>query len=299
MTSVPADVGAWLRALADHADLDAAVAEHLAACNERGLMPATLVKKYHALARADRELGGLLEVGEPALRRWWRSTAATRGRAPATRVAERSHIREFFKWCVREELRADDPTMRLDAPRRRRRLPRPADEQAVRRMLADLEGKEWRAVALASLAGLRCAEVAAVRPRHVRFDSEGRATLRVSGKGGHERAVPIPPALARDLAALPPDAPAVPTQYGTAYTPDGMSAALGRLLREHGVQASAHMLRHAFATRAYSATGDLLATQRALGHANPATTAVYADVTGADVRAAVEPLWTDLERETP
>jgi site-specific recombinase XerD len=48
-----------------------------------------------------------------------------------------------------------------------------------------------------------------------------------------------------------------------------------------------HQLRHTFATRVYETTGDLLITQQLLGHASPATTAIYAQVSGSRLRDAV------------
>jgi integrase/recombinase XerC len=61
----------------------------------------------------------------------------------------------------------------------------------------------------------------------------------------------------------------------------------GWLAKAKVVGKSAHALRHTFATRIYSATGDLQVTQAALGHASIASTVIYARVDRARLRAAV------------
>ncbi len=64
--------------------------------------------------------------------------------------------------------------------------------------------------------------------------------------------------------------------------------AVGKAMRRAlGFASSAHALRHRFATRAYAGTHDLLAVQRLLGHASPATTQIYVAVSDDALRAAV------------
>lgn len=112
-------------------------------------------------------------------------------------------------------------------------------------------------------------------------------SLRVIGKGGHVRVVPLPDGLAsalRDhaggsgLVFPSPQRPGQPLTAGhvaklvTAYLPRGLTM---------------HTLRHRCGTVAYAATRDLRAVQELLGHAKPETTARYVQVPDDAVRAAV------------
>ena len=61
-------------------------------------------------------------------------------------------------------------------------------------------------------------------------------------------------------------------------------------LREHGIDATAHQLRHWFATSIYAQTRDIRVTQELLGHSDPSTTAGYVAYSHADSAAAVASL---------
>lgn len=296
MAFVPTDVGKWLRDLADDPER-ATIAAHLSACRDRGQSPATLGTKYGILARAQRQIGGPLEeVTEQALRRWWRRMV---GLEPATRHGYLTHLRVFFRWVMREDMRTDDPTRRLDGPRVRTNLPKPAAEHAVRKMLTALNGgREWLPIALAVFCGLRVSEVCRVRPEHVELAADSNPVLRVRGKGGTEFLVPLVSELARRLGELPPGVPAVTGRYGNGYTPQGLSDAFARIMREHEVPGSAHSLRHLFGTRVHRSTRDLLATQRLMRHASPATTSGYAAMDVTVLRSAAAAVWDDLGAPT-
>lgn len=296
MAFVPAKIGEWLRGLAED-EQTATIAAHLAACRDRGAAPSTLGSKYLLLTRVQRQVGAQLEdVAERELRRWWRGQV---GRSPSTRRGYLSHLRTFYGWAVREDLREDDPTRRLDAPRVRPNLPKPAPEAPTRRMLAELDGThEWLPIALAVYAGLRVAEICRVEPQHVERDADGGDVLRVRGKGSTEWLVPIPRVLADRLRALPPDAPAVRGRYGKGYTVDGLQHAISRLMDEHDVPGAAHSLRHLYGTRVHRRTKDLLATQRLMRHASPSTTSGYAAMDVTALRDASEAVWHDLGAAT-
>lgn len=296
MAFVPADVGEWLRRLAED-PVTAAIASHLSACRDRGHTAATLGSKYGLLARAQREIGGSLEhVTEAALRGWWRGRV---GLAPATRAAYLCHLRRFFAWVLREDIRPDDPTRRMDAPRVKLGMPKPAPEAAVQAMLAATHGtRDWLPLALAVFCGLRASEVARVMPDDVTHDANDRAVLCVRGKGGTEFLVPLRPELAEVLAELPDGQPAVRGRYGKPYTPQGLSDAVKRIMAAHEVPGSAHSLRHLFGTRVHRQTKDLLATQRLMRHASPATTSGYAAMDVTLLREAADSVWNDLAEGT-
>ncbi len=63
---------------------------------------------------------------------------------------------------------------------------------------------------------------------------------------------------------------------GGPLPPHRVSQSIGDYFREHGIDGSAHRLRHWFATNVYRQAGDIRLTQELLGHSSPAVTAVYA-----------------------
>ena len=109
-------------------------------------------------------------------------------------------------------------------------------------------------------------------------------SLRVVGKGGHVRYVPLPPVLAGELHSLPRGY-AFPSPRGGHLTPHHLAKIVTRHLPA-GV--STHTLRHRCATVAYAGTRDLRAVQELLGHSRPETTAGYAYVPQNAVRAAMQ-----------
>lgn len=105
-----------------------------------------------------------------------------------------------------------------------------------------------------------------------------RHALRILGKGGHERVVPMRPDVLASLHAmgLPRAGRLFRRDAGGGFTGEQMSRWLNGYL--HGtadVDASAHQLRHWFGSRAYEECRDLRVVQELLGHASPTTTAVY------------------------
>jgi site-specific recombinase XerD len=112
--------------------------------------------------------------------------------------------------------------------------------------------------------------------------------LRVIGKGGHERTVPISDELAAELVAVPGPYvfPAV-DRWGNVIGPHITPHQLGKLIAAALPDNwTVHTLRHRFATKAYQATGDIRAVQELLGHASPVTTAIYTQVANESLRRA-------------
>lgn len=121
---------------------------------------------------------------------------------------------------------------------------------------------------LAAFAGLRCAEIAALDWADLNGDM-----MLIHGKGGKQRVVPVHPFILASLRALPNR-----HAYGPVLNvnPVQVSHAIRQHLLTCGIVASAHMLRHWFATTAYEESGsDLRMVQELLGHSSPTTTAIY------------------------
>jgi integrase/recombinase XerC len=126
--------------------------------------------------------------------------------------------------------------------------------------------------------------------------------LRIRGKGGKDRMVPVLP-VTRDAVAryvrlcphdLTPGAPLFRGARGGALNPRLIALVMEKSRLQLGLPASAtpHAMRHSFATHLLSAGGDLRAIQELLGHASLSTTQAYTAVDAArlmEVYAASHP----------
>lgn len=199
-----------------------------------------------------------------------------------TRKSARSSLRAFYGWLVVTNRLSVSPAHRLPPVRVPRGKPKPTPEKAYRAALRAADGRARLIIQLAGRCGLRRGEIARVAVEDVETDLIGY-TLRVIGKGGHVRLVPLPDDLAEHL--LEQGAGWVfPTPRGGHLTPNHI-ARIVRAYLPAGVPL--HSLRHRCATTAYAATRDLRAVQELLGHSRPETTAGYVQVPDDAVRAAM------------
>lgn len=190
------------------------------------------------------------------------------------RAAAVSHLRSFFRWCLREGHIVLDPSVRLDRPRRPKHLPRPMPEEVLERALREAPRPISAWLHLAAYAGLRCCEIAPLRGE----DRHGDVLIIRGQKGGDEGTVPISAVLDRQLFALPSRGPWFPRWDGQ---PGSISAGqlqrhANRWLHDQGISHTMHTARHRFGTMVYQASGrDLRATQELLRHRSIASTVGY------------------------
>jgi integrase/recombinase XerC len=235
--------------------------------------------------------------------------AAERGRGVGARSLARrlSAVKGFSGWLA-DRLGLDaTAVLSARAPRHRRSLPRPLSVDGAAAMLDDIgadAAEPWIAARDAAVAtllyglGLRISEALALRGA----DHPLPEVLRVNGKGGRMRLVPVLPAAAAAVAAyvrlcpfdLPGAGPLFRGARGGPLSPRLIARAMERARHRLGLPASAtpHALRHSFATHLLSAGGDLRAIQALLGHASLSTTQGYTAVDAArlvEVYAAAHP----------
>ncbi|MBK8868030.1 MAG: tyrosine-type recombinase/integrase [Actinomycetales bacterium] len=180
--------------------------------------------------------------------------------------------------------RQDPPNPALLVPvvRVPRGRPRPIHETAYRHALATSSGRERLAIRLAGQCGLRRTEVAELA-RAALEETLAGWSLRVVGKGGHVRMVPVLDDLAAEILRHPAGW-LFPSPHGGHLTP----AHLGKIVARRLPGAFAtHSLRHRAASVGYAGTRDLRAVQELLGHASPETTAIYTAVPDTWIRAAM------------
>ena len=247
-------------------------------------------------------LAAIARTDQSDLRAWM---AHERGRGLSSRSLARalSAVKGFTAWAA--DRTGSDATTVLSArgPRTPRRLPRPLDEPAAATMLEDIgtdARQDWiaaRDTAVATLLyglGLRISEALALTGASHPLPR----TLRITGKGGKTRLVPVIPAAARAVADyvalcphdLTPDAPLFRGARGGALSPRLIQLAMERARLRLGLPATAtpHALRHSFATHLLSAGGDLRAIQDLLGHASLSTTQGYTAVDAARLMEVYE-----------
>ncbi len=221
--------------------------------------------------------------------------AAERARGLSARSLARrlSAIKGFTGWLAEREGMDATATLSARAPRHRRTLPRPLSETGARAMLdsiGDDAREPWiaaRDTAVVTLLyglGLRISEALGLTGAAHPLPG----VLRVTGKGGKIRLVPVLPAAAEAVATYVRLCPfeLSPTQAlfrgarGGPLNPRLIAAAMERARLRLGLPSSAtpHALRHSFATHLLSAGGDLRSIQALLGHASLSTTQGYTAV---------------------
>lgn len=254
---------------------------HLARLRAQGRSPNTIDDRAKLLRRLDRELPHGLEgasdeelelfLGQP-------------GWAPETRSTYYSHVVGFYRWATsgRKPHLDYDPSADIERPQVTKGIPRPLSDAEVTHALEYLGGHRLDAVILALGAGMRVGEVARASADQV--DQDG---VRIFGKGGKTRVVPTCPEV-RFLVEAAPAGLLVPRSRGGPWVPDQLSHDIARGLDAIGlVGVTLHRFRHTFATRLVRAGANIVAVQRLMGHANLATTQVYADVYGSDLVEAI------------
>lgn len=204
--------------------------------------------------------------------------------SPRTAHSFRSTFRVFFRLLAELGHRDDDPAATLPAVTIPRSSPRPCPDQAVRRAyaLAQDDPRLRLALRIAVETGVRPFELAKLRGEDVEGWA-GMHTLRVEGKGGHVRHIPINDDLASAITTAAGSGYLFPAPDGGHITCGHLSKLIAAALPDHW---TAYNLRHRFATLSYQENCDLRATQELLGHASPTTTAIYTKVADQAMRRA-------------
>lgn len=190
-----------------------------------------------------------------------------------------SSWRTYYRWAVARGYAEHDPTAGLAAIRVPAGLPRPITEDALHQALAIADTETRFMLLLGAYAGLRRAEIARVHSADLEFP-----WLRVKGKGGKTRRVPIHAQLAPELHKLQGWAFPSSVRPGQPVTADYVSDRLSKVLPP---PFTPHSLRHRFATMAYRVSHDLRAVGDLLGHAKAETTMRYTLIDDDSLTAAV------------
>jgi integrase/recombinase XerC len=237
----------------------------------------------------------LARLDAPALRAHLAARRAE-GLGNASAARELSALKALLTFARDRAGLAESAGPRLRGPRVKKGLPRPVTpDEAVHLAVTVAEDarEDWigardRAVLLLMYgAGLRIAEALSLTAEALPLGE----TIRVTGKGGKQRVVPILPAVRGAIDAyvsklpfvLLPGSPLFRGAKGGALSPGVVQKAMAAARIALGLPATAtpHALRHSFATHLLGAGADLRSLQELLGHASLGSTQIYTRVDAA------------------
>jgi len=213
------------------------------------------------------------------------------GVQPASIARYMASLRSFYRFLLSEETLSSDPSTLLRSPRKAEKLPRYLTVEEVSRLLTAVGTFKSRNIRLRAMlelmyaAGLRVSELTGVRLDAIDLKV---GYVRVLGKGGKERVVPIGERARLAVQGYLGQRPETPASVKTLFVSDRKRAMspvqFWRLIRmaakKAGIQktVSPHTLRHSFASHLVQNGADLRAVQEMLGHSSIATTQIYTHV---------------------
>ncbi|HCX88553.1 MAG TPA: site-specific tyrosine recombinase XerD [Gammaproteobacteria bacterium] len=222
------------------------------------------------------------------------------GLSPRSSARRLSTLRRFYRYLLREGVIRDDPSTDVRSPSLGRPLPKAITEASVEKLLATPAdttlGRRDRAMLETMYAsGLRVSELVTLSLNELDLTT---GLVRVTGKGGRERIVPLGDEAAgriRDyldrarpeLLGEQMSSAVFLTRRGKPMTRQAFWQLIKRYAALAGVDAelSPHSLRHAFATHLLNHGADLRSVQMLLGHADLSTTQIYTHVARARLQS--------------
>ncbi|MDZ7782372.1 MAG: site-specific tyrosine recombinase XerD [Halioglobus sp.] len=265
---------------------------------EKGLSDNTLssyrrdLRQFHDWL-SGRGAGSILGADRASLQQYLGSRLE-QGHSARSSARFLSCVRGFFRFQLREGRIALDPTLDIDSPRLGRPLPKSLSERDVERLLEapdlarPLEYRDRAMLELLYACGLRVSELTALDLSQLGLN---QGVVRVLGKGGRERLVPMGEEALHWLRCylsgprremlngLPCDV-VFPSRRGTQMTRQAFWYRIKIYARRAGIERnlSPHTLRHAFATHLLNHGADLRVVQMLLGHSDLSTTQIYTHV---------------------
>lgn len=239
------------------------------------------------------KVAGLQKIKAPDITGYF-SLLTELGLAPSSISRQMSSLRGFFRFLARERLIDRNPARHLQSPRLYRNLPEILSISEIEQIINAIDseaqfGRRDRAIfEMLYGSGLRISELIALETSHLFLEVE---QVRVVGKGGKERIVPVSrPAKKAVAAYLEMERPTLArdssrdvlflSRLGTPFTRMGMFKLVRRRVAAAGIakSVSPHTFRHSFASHLVDGGASLRAVQEMLGHADISTTTIYTHV---------------------
>jgi integrase/recombinase XerD len=264
---------------------------------ERGLSENTLKSYRYDLTMLARHLKSRRCSLQTASREDLLNFLATQvqaGRSPRSLSRYLSGMRQLYQWLLREGRIQEDPSALIESPRLGRGLPKALSEQQVEALLeapdtgSVLGLRDRTMLELMYATGLRVSELITLEAVNLGIN---QGVVRVMGKGGKERLVPMgEEALSWIQSYLQDARPELlsgadcPMVFVTNRKAGMTRQAFWYAIRKHASNAgisqavSPHMLRHSFATHLLNHGADLRVVQLLLGHSDLSTTQIYTHI---------------------
>ncbi len=213
-------------------------------------------------------------------------------------------LRNFYRFLLREGVIASDPTEHVGAPRQWQVIPKFLNLEEIERLVRAPEGngpvalRDRAMMELLYATGLRVSELCAAALHDLNLEM---AVLRVTGKGGKQRLVPVGRAAILAVRRyLEEGRPKLlkgrgsrflfVTSRGGGLTRQAFWKLLGKYGRKTGIfqGLTPHIIRHSFATHLLERGADLRSVQTMLGHADISTTQIYTHVMRSKLRRTLD-----------
>ena len=234
-------------------------------------------------------LGALSKITISDLRAWMANSRGA-GVGPRSLARKLSAVKVFYRWLAAREGFEPTAVLLTRSPKFTKKLPRPLAIDAARDLIDTVElqslepwvsARDAAVVTLLWRCGLRISETLGLKG----IDAPLPQVMRITGKGGKERIVPVVDAARAAVDAYVKACPHILTDDGPLFrgvrggvlSPRAIQKAMASARMQLGLPATAtpHALRHSFATHLLNAGGDLRTIQELLGHASLSTTQAY------------------------
>lgn len=197
-----------------------------------------------------------------------------------------SVLKSFFGWLTAEEFIQRDPTTKIKPPKKEKRMPKALTIEELELLRESCKSPRQRAfLEILYATGCRLSEVHALNKTDINYRT---ASCRVIGKGNKEREVYFSPKamyhLRKYLMNRTDDVDALMITERKPYrrlSKRGIQREIGIITKQAGIEkkVSPHTMRHTFATLTLNNGADIAAVQALLGHEDPSTTQIYAQLT--------------------
>jgi integrase/recombinase XerD len=263
---------------------------------ERGSAKATIEAYRHDIIEFENSIGQTAKDARTNDIKTYLSGLEKRGISPRSQARKLAALRGYYRFLITEGILDDDPCAAIMPPKRGRVLPKYLSVDEIARLILAAENSARLDFILELLygTGLRISELCALPFGALANGS----TIKVSGKGGKERIVPLNPRIIEKWRKF---ADALPNP-GSKYLFPSDRAKDGHITRDtifkeikdaaarvgiDPVRASPHVLRHSFASHILAGGGDLRAVQTLLGHSDISTTQIYTHIQSSELLDAV------------
>ena len=227
------------------------------------------------------------------------------GMSPGSQARIISGLRQFYKYCLLEQISTTDPTALLEAPKLKRSLPDTLSYEEIESMINQIDlskpegGRNKAILETMYSCGLRVSEVVNLKLSNLHLDV---GFIRVIGKGDKERLVPIGSSAIKYITIyvknirvhVPPKKGKEDfvflNRYGSELTRVMIFLIIKQLAAQAGItkNISPHTFRHSFATHLVEGGADLRAVQEMLGHESITTTEIYTHLDREYLRKTLE-----------